>query len=104
MSQEFKFTDPGEGLHEGEVLEVHVSEGDQVEDGDVVLTVETDKASTDVPAPFTGTIVNFSDMIDIVNKEVDEVIYGNKTAQEGMDSAAEQIQTAGIELSIRGAN
>lgn len=54
--------------------------------------------------PFTGTIVNFSDMIDIVNKEVDEVIYGNKTAQEGMDSAAEQIQTAGIELSIRGAN
>jgi pyruvate dehydrogenase E2 component (dihydrolipoamide acetyltransferase) len=56
MSQEFKFTDPGEGLHEAEILEVHVSEGDQVEDGDTVLTVETDKASTEVPAPFTGTI------------------------------------------------
>ena len=54
-------------------------------------------------APFTGTIKNFSDMIDIVNKEVDEIIYGNKTAQEGMDSAAEQIKTAGIELGLRSA-
>ena len=52
-------------------------------------------------APFTGTIKNFSDMIDIVNKEVDEIVYGNKTAQEGMDSAAEQIKTAGIELALR---
>ena len=54
-------------------------------------------------APFTGTIKNFSDMIDIVNKEVDEIVYGNKTAQEGMDSAAEQIKTAGIELGLRAA-
>lgn len=54
-------------------------------------------------APFTGTIKNFSDMIDVVNKEIDEIVYGNKTAQEGMDSAAEQIKTAGIELALRSA-
>ncbi len=69
MSQEFKFTDPGEGLHEGEILEVHVSEGDEVEDGDIVLTVETDKASTDVPAPFSGTVeklhVKEGDMVEV---------------------------------------
>src|SRR5699024_7026814 len=56
MSKEFKLADPGEGLHEAEILEVHVNAGDSVEDGDTVLTVETDKANTDVPAPFSGTV------------------------------------------------
>ncbi|SDL00487.1 pyruvate dehydrogenase E2 component (dihydrolipoamide acetyltransferase) [Modicisalibacter muralis] len=56
MSEEFKFSDPGEGLQEAEVLEIHVAEGDHVNDGDTVLTVETDKAATDVSAPFSGTI------------------------------------------------
>ncbi|TBW49384.1 2-oxo acid dehydrogenase subunit E2 [Marinobacter halodurans] len=69
MTQEFKFSDPGEGLKEAEVLEVHVSEGDRVQDGDIVLTVETDKANTDVPAPFSGTVrkINASegDMVEV---------------------------------------
>ena len=56
MSEAFKFSDPGEGLEEAEVLEIHVGEGDQVNDGDTVLTVETDKAATDIPAPFTGKV------------------------------------------------
>ncbi|MEA3252430.1 MAG: dihydrolipoamide acetyltransferase family protein [Pseudomonadota bacterium] len=56
MSEAFKFSDPGEGLEEAEVLEIHVGEGDQVNDGDIVLTVETDKAATDIPAPFTGKV------------------------------------------------
>ncbi|MFC3285301.1 dihydrolipoamide acetyltransferase family protein [Litchfieldella rifensis] len=56
MSQEFTFSDPGEGLQEAEVLEIHVEEGAHVNDGDTVLTVETDKAATDIPAPFTGTV------------------------------------------------
>lgn len=54
-------------------------------------------------APFTGEIVNFPDMIDIVNVEMDEVMYGNKTAQQAMDDAAAKIQTAGIALGIRSA-
>lgn len=56
MSQKFTFSDPGEGLQEAEILDVHVSNGDTISDGDIVLTVETDKANTDVPAPFDGTI------------------------------------------------
>lgn len=58
MSQQFEFSDPGEGLQEAEVLEMHVSEGDQVKDGDTVLTVETDKANTEVPVPFSGKVTN----------------------------------------------
>ncbi|MDN5937395.1 MAG: 2-oxo acid dehydrogenase subunit E2 [Salinisphaera sp.] len=69
MSKEYKLSDPGEGLHEAEVLEVHVKAGDEVAEGDVVLTVETDKANTDLPAPFSGTIaelrVSEGDMAEV---------------------------------------
>lgn len=56
MAQEFKLPDLGEGIHEAEIQEVPVAAGDDVEENDVVLTVETDKASVDIPSPFTGTI------------------------------------------------
>lgn len=56
MAVEFKLPDLGEGIHEGEIIDVLVSVGDQVEDGQPVLVVETDKATTEVPAPVTGTV------------------------------------------------
>lgn len=56
MSFEFKLPDLGEGIHEGEIIDVLVSVGDSVEDGQPVLVVETDKATTEVPAPVTGTV------------------------------------------------
>lgn len=56
MPREFRLEDPGEGIHEAEILEVEVEEGQRVEDGQIVLSVETDKAAVEVPAPFTGTV------------------------------------------------
>src|SRR6185369_9395047 len=38
------------------VVEVHVSAGDTVAVDDPLITLETDKASMDVPAPFAGTV------------------------------------------------
>ncbi|XKH01573.1 2-oxo acid dehydrogenase subunit E2 [Marinobacter nauticus] len=56
MSKEYKLEDPGEGITEAEVVEVMVSEGDEVTDGDPLLTVETDKAANEIPANFNGTV------------------------------------------------
>ncbi len=56
MAQEFKLEDPGEGIHEAEILNVLVSEGQSISEGDPVLEIETDKASIEVPSPFDGTI------------------------------------------------
>jgi len=56
MSKEYKLEDPGEGITEAEVVEVMVSEGDEVKDGDPLLTVETDKAANEIPANFSGTV------------------------------------------------
>lgn len=56
MAREFKMPDLGEGIHEGEILKVFVLEGDQVNEGDSLLEVETDKAAVEIPSPFTGVV------------------------------------------------
>lgn len=53
---EFKLPDLGEGIHEGEVLAILVSVGDQVKEGDTILEVETDKAAVEIPSPYTGIV------------------------------------------------
>lgn len=56
MLEEFILEDPGEGIHEVEIREVLVSTGDQVNEGDNVLVVESDKAVVELPSPFSGQI------------------------------------------------
>ena len=56
MSKEFRLQDPGEGIHEAEIVDLYIKPGDQVKDGDILLDVETDKAVVEVPSPFTGSI------------------------------------------------
>ena len=43
----------GEGI---EVIELCVAEGDEVNEGDSLIVLESDKASMEVPAPFTGVV------------------------------------------------
>ncbi|MFZ0451827.1 MAG: dihydrolipoamide acetyltransferase family protein, partial [Desulfatiglandaceae bacterium] len=56
MAKEFKLPDLGEGIHEAEVLSVLVSTGQEVNEGDPILEVETDKAAVEIPSPYTGTV------------------------------------------------
>src|SRR5262245_702511 len=57
MTQAFRLPDLGEGIHEAEILDVCVSAGQAVREGESILQVETDKAVVEVPSPCTGTVV-----------------------------------------------
>lgn len=52
-------------------------------------------------APLTGQIIGFPDLITLVDAAIEEVLYGNMTAQEAMDSVAAQVEEAGLELGLR---
>jgi pyruvate dehydrogenase E2 component (dihydrolipoamide acetyltransferase) len=58
MAKEFKLPDLGEGIHEGEVLDVKVSKGDQVEEDQTILEVETDKAAVEIPSPYSDVVTD----------------------------------------------
>jgi 2-oxoisovalerate dehydrogenase E2 component (dihydrolipoyl transacylase) len=53
----FKLPDLGEGLQEAEIVNWHVSEGDEVVTDQPLLSVETAKAIVDIPSPFTGRVL-----------------------------------------------
>jgi pyruvate dehydrogenase E2 component (dihydrolipoamide acetyltransferase) len=48
--------DLGEGLTEAEVIQWHVEPGDEVHVDQIVVTVETAKASVDLPCPYAGHV------------------------------------------------
>jgi len=52
----FKLPDLGEGVHEGQILAVHVIEGQSIKEDAPLLEVETDKAAVEIPSPCTGTV------------------------------------------------
>lgn len=53
----FRLPDLGEGLAEAEIVQWHVSEGDHVVADQPLVSVETDKAVVEVPAPCSGRVV-----------------------------------------------
>ncbi|MGE3805193.1 MAG: dihydrolipoamide acetyltransferase family protein [Gemmataceae bacterium] len=56
MATEIKLPPLGENLEEGEVLDVKVSAGDTVAEGQALLEVEAEKSTVEVPAPRAGKI------------------------------------------------
>lgn len=53
---EYRFPELGEGLHEGEIIKMHIKAGDKVTDEDIVMEVQNDKAVVEVPCPVNGTV------------------------------------------------
>jgi 2-oxoisovalerate dehydrogenase E2 component (dihydrolipoyl transacylase) len=54
--KEFKLPDVGEGLTEADIVSWHVKPGDQVEDGQIIVEIETAKAVVELPCPWDGTV------------------------------------------------
>ncbi|MCD8508545.1 MAG: 2-oxo acid dehydrogenase subunit E2 [Bacillus sp. (in: Bacteria)] len=53
---EFKLPDVGEGMHEGEIVNWLVKEGDRVSMDQPVVEIQTDKVTTELTAPIAGAI------------------------------------------------
>jgi 2-oxoisovalerate dehydrogenase E2 component (dihydrolipoyl transacylase) len=56
MNREFKLPDVGEGLTEADIVSWHVKPGDTIEDGQVIVEIETAKAVVELPSPYAGTV------------------------------------------------
>jgi pyruvate dehydrogenase E2 component (dihydrolipoamide acetyltransferase) len=54
---EYKFPELGEGIHEGEIVKLHVKAGDEVTDEDLFMDVQNDKAIVEVTSPVDGKVI-----------------------------------------------
>ncbi|QDT09584.1 2-oxo acid dehydrogenase subunit E2 [Planctomycetes bacterium K23_9] len=60
MATEVKLPELGDGIESGDVLEIFVSVGDVVSEGDDIVEMETDKATVPVPASVGGKVSKIS--------------------------------------------
>jgi len=70
MKKEIKIPEIAENVDTGTLARILVSKGDTVEKDQALVEVETDKAATDIPSPYSGKVE------DIKVKEGDEVKVG----------------------------
>ncbi len=83
---------PDVGGDEVEVIEICFAAGDTLEADEGILTVETDKASMDIPAPFAGKLVSLTVSVGDKIKEGD-VIAEMETASA---APAEEVPAAPV--------
>ena len=89
--QEIKVPDLG-GADEVEVIEILVSQGDSVEEEDPILTVESDKASVELPSPGAGKIVKITVKVGDKVKEGD--VVGTMEASDDAGGGSDQEDAA----------
>jgi pyruvate/2-oxoglutarate dehydrogenase complex dihydrolipoamide acyltransferase (E2) component len=53
---EFKLPDLGEGMHEGEIIQWMIKEGDFITQDQPVVEIQTDKFNAELTAPVTGEV------------------------------------------------
>jgi len=93
MSNE-KILVPDVGGEEVEIIEICVAVGDTLEADEGIVTVETDKASMDIPAPFAGTLLSLSVAVGDKIKEGDvigEISAGESTSTDEATAVEETV-------------
>ncbi|PWU28885.1 dihydrolipoamide acetyltransferase, partial [Pseudomonas sp. RW407] len=72
MSELIRVPDIGNG--QGEVIELLVKVGDKVEADQSLLTLESDKASMEIPSPKAGVVKSLKVKVGDTLKEGDEIL------------------------------
>ena len=91
---EFKLPDIGEGVVEGEVVEWMVAVGDTVKEDDPILSVMTDKATVEIPAPCDGVVATIvgeaGDILPVGGVCIVFDVEGEGNASEAAEPVAEE--------------
>lgn len=96
-----KFADIGEGIHEGVIYKIVVAVGDEIDEGETLFLVETDKVTAEIPSPVAGEIkaINFKvgDTIHVgeVIMTIDDHEEGGQVDQPSVEPTSEVVTEQG---------
>jgi pyruvate dehydrogenase E2 component (dihydrolipoamide acetyltransferase) len=89
MTKDIEIPKIGENVESGQVIKIHVSEGDTVERDQTVLEVETDKSVVDIPSPAAGKVVEIS-VAEGDEVQIGQVVGRIETGEERKDGEHEE--------------
>lgn len=101
MTRSFRLPDLGEGVHEAEILALPVAVDQAVQEGDLIMEIETDKAAVEIPSPYSGTVKEILVKVGDMAKVGDVLMVFAGDAEQKTDAApaekAEQKEPAARE-------
>lgn len=99
MAFEFKLPALGEGIFEGEIVKWFVKSGDEVQEDDILLEVQSDKSVVEIPSPVTGkintivaeegTVANLGEVIVTIDSDD---AHAQNDASESKEESKEEAQ------------
>ena len=64
MATQFKLAAMGHTMETGRVVEWHISEGERIDEGQLLISIETDKTVVDVNSPVSGVLLKAVGQVD----------------------------------------
>jgi pyruvate dehydrogenase E2 component (dihydrolipoamide acetyltransferase) len=64
MATQFKMAAMGHTMETGRVVEWHISEGESIDEGQLLISIETDKTVVDVNSPVSGVLLKTVGQVD----------------------------------------
>ncbi|MBR2565939.1 MAG: 2-oxo acid dehydrogenase subunit E2 [Paenibacillus sp.] len=111
---EYKFPELGEGLHEGEIIKMHIKVGDKVTDDDIIMEVQNDKAVVEVPCPVNGTVTEVfakdgqicrvGEVVAVIDAEGELPEQDDAPAEQEKDAAQGGADTSGSSAAASSSN
>ena len=99
---EFILPSIGEGIETVSVTEILIKKNQEVSNDDILLLVETDKASMEIPANFSGVIkkihINVGDFISPNQKILDYLTIDSDSISETKEPTEDKIESTDIEI------
>ena len=96
MIKDIVLPDLGEGIESATISEVPLGVGEQVKKDDVLLVLESDKASMEIPSDYDGKI------IEVLIKEGEDVATGETLfkveTQDGLEEKVEEKTEKEVEV------
>ena len=90
MGNEFKLPELGENITSADIVKVLIKEGDAVEKDQIVVEIETDKATVEVPSEISG-VVKTVNIKEGEKAKVGQVIF---TVENGSSVSSKNVETA----------
>ena len=64
MAIQFRLAALGHTMETGRVVEWHIAEGNRIEEGELLVSIETDKAIADIESPVSGVLLRIVGQVD----------------------------------------
>ena len=94
MAIQFRLAALGHTMETGRVVEWHIAEGSRIEEGELLVSIETDKAVADIESPVSGVLLRIVGQVDgVYDVGATLAWFGEEGEAVPDEPAAEQAQT-----------